>query len=149
MRLVLYQPEIPQNAGTLLRVAACFGVSVDMIEPFGFIFSERRMRRAGMDYIDSVDLSLHVSWREFRDQHKKSRLILLTPAAPMSYVDFQFEKNDALMVGRESDGVPEDVMKECTHQVSIPMREGFRSLNVAVAASMVLGEALRQTGFEK
>ncbi|HQS84949.1 MAG: tRNA methyltransferase [Alphaproteobacteria bacterium 16-39-46] len=149
MRLVLYQPEIPQNAGTLLRVAACFGISVDMIEPFGFIFSERRMRRAGMDYIDSVNLSLHVSWKAFQAQQGKSRLILLTPTAPMSYVDFQFEKNDVLMVGRESDGVPEDVRRDCTHQISIPMRAGFRSLNVAVAASMVLGEALRQTGFEE
>ncbi len=147
MRLVLYQPEIPQNAGTLLRSAACFGVSVDMIEPFGFIFSERRMRRAGMDYIDFVDLSLHSSWHSFLAQQKQSRLILLTPTAPTSYVDFKFEKNDALMVGRESDGVPEDVIKECFHQVSIPMKSGFRSLNVAIAASMVLGEALRQTGF--
>jgi len=148
MRLVLYQPEIPQNAGTLLRMAACFGISVDMIEPFGFVFSERRMRRAGMDYIDFVDLSIHTSWTAFQGQHTKRRLILLSPEAPLSYVNFQFEKNDALMVGRESDGVPESVRGECSHQISIPMKSGFRSLNVAIAASMVLGEALRQTGFE-
>ncbi|MBS0185409.1 MAG: tRNA (cytidine(34)-2'-O)-methyltransferase [Proteobacteria bacterium] len=148
MRLVLYQPEIPQNAGTLLRMAACFGISVDMIEPLGFVFSERRMRRAGMDYIDFVDLSIHTSWHAFQAQQTKRRLILLSPSASLSYVNFQFEKSDALMVGRESDGVPEGVKKECSYQISIPMKSGFRSLNVAIAASMVLGEALRQTGFE-
>lgn len=149
MRLVLYQPEIPQNAGTLLRLAACLGISVDMIEPFGFIFSERRMRRAGMDYIDFVDLTLHTSWGAFYSeiQKKERRLILLTPDASLSYVEFSFERGDALMVGRESDGVPKGVQDACKHHIAIPMKGNFRSLNVATAASMVLGEALRQTGF--
>lgn len=151
MRLVLYQPEIPQNAGTLLRFAACLGISVDMIEPFGFVFSERRMKRAGMDYMDNADLCLYPSWEcFFREiQKTKRRLILLTPEAPLSYVNFQFQKEDALMVGRESDGIPMDVKSLCLYQLSIPMEGGFRSLNVATAASMVMGEALRQTKFMK
>ena len=147
MHLVLYQPEIPQNAGTLLRLSACLGLSVHMIEPFGFLFSERRMRRAGMDYMDHVDLTIYTSWQAFLNQNNKTsrRLILLTPHTSEAYMDFKFEKDDMIIVGRESSGVPEDVFKDCSHYLAIPMNPGLRSLNVAIAASMVLGEALRQT----
>ncbi len=147
MRLVLFQPEIPENAGTLLRLSACLGIEVDMIEPFGFLFSERRLKRAGMDYIQEVSLTQHNSWNCYTTsvQRQKGRLILLSSEGSIPYYDFAFQPTDALMVGRESTGVSQEVKDSCDAVVSIPMRSCMRSLNVAVAASMVLGEALRQT----
>lgn len=152
MRLALYQPDIPQNTGTLLRLAACFGLPVDLIEPCGFIFDDRRLRRAGMDYLEGVDLTRHSSWGAYC-QHRSGqgnragRLILLTTRATRTYTDFAFEPGDSLLLGRESSGVPPDVHDAADARLTIPLRPGFRSLNVAVAAAMVLGEALRQTGF--
>ena len=145
MRLCLYQPEIPQNAGTLLRMAACLGLGVDIIEPCGFGISDRRLQRAGMDYLDQVDLKVHVSWEDYWAT-KPCRLILLDTGATQSYTDFTFDPMDTLMVGQESVGVPEDVKQAVHAQVLIPMLPGLRSFNVAISAAMVVGEAYRQTG---
>jgi tRNA (cytidine/uridine-2'-O-)-methyltransferase len=149
MRLVIYQPDIPQNTGTMLRLAACFGLAVDLIEPCGFVFDDRRLRRAGMDYLEGVDLLRHTSWASYLDwrtQHP-SRLVLLTTKSTDRYSDLKFEASDSLLVGRESGGVPSEVHDGADCRITIPMRPGFRSLNVALAAAMVVGEAQRQVGF--
>ena len=146
MQLALYQPDIPQNLGTLFRLAACMAVDVSLIEPCGFPFDDRKIRRAGMDYIEHVKLVRHISWQHFsqsRSQH--NRLILLTTKSPVIYTDFTFAPTDILLVGRESAGVPDEVAVTCDAAITIPMQHPMRSLNVAVAAAMVLGEALRQT----
>ncbi len=145
MRLALYQPDIPQNTGTLLRSAACFDVPVDIIEPCGFVLDDRRLRRAGMDYLQGVTLVRHASWSAFLAARSPGRLILLTTRAMTVYTDWTFRDDDTLLLGRESAGVPEDV-HAAAHAIRIPMAAGQRSLNVAVAGVMVLGEALRQTG---
>ncbi len=144
MRLALYQPDIPQNCGTLLRLAACLNLPVDIIEPCGFIWDDRRLRRAGMDYLADVDLARHPSWEAYRDQ-VSGRLVLLTTKAERAYPAFAFRNDDNLLVGRESAGVPDEVHAAASERLRIPMRDGLRSINVALAASMVLGEALRQT----
>jgi tRNA (cytidine/uridine-2'-O-)-methyltransferase len=151
MRLALYQPDIAQNTGTMLRMAACLGVGVDIIEPCGFVFADPRLRRAGMDYLDSVDLARHISWQAFLAARAadSGRLVLLTTRAATAYTDAPFHADDTLMVGRESAGVPDAVHALADLRVKIPLRKNLRSLNVAVAAAMVLGEALRQTGFGK
>lgn len=147
MRLALFEPDIPQNAGTILRMAACFGVPVDIIEPCGFVFGERQMRRAGMDYLDLVEVSKHASWAEFAESRANltGRLVLLTTQAEDIYSNFQFEADDILIVGRESAGVPDTVHAAVDARLRIPMQSGLRSLNVAISAAVVLGEALRQT----
>lgn len=145
MRLALYQPEIPQNTGTLMRLGACVGVGIDIIEPCGFIWDDARLKRAGMDYMDLANVKRHPSWEEFSCKIAPSRLILLDTKATLDYLDFKFQPSDILMVGQESDGVPHDVFNACPHRLKISMLSGVRSLNVAIAASMVLGEALRQT----
>lgn len=147
LRLALYQPDIPQNTGTLLRTAACLGLAVDLIEPAGFAVTDRNLRRAGMDYLDAAALMRHTGWRAFDDARRaaRRRLVLLTTRAAVSHLDFVFRPDDVLMVGRESSGVPDDVHDAVDARVIVPMRPGFRSLNVAVAAVMVLAEALRQT----
>ena len=147
MRLALYQPDIAQNVGTTLRSCACFGVDVDIIEPCGFPFDDRKFRRAGMDYIDHVHYQRHVSWDVFFQwcQDKQKRLILLSSKATQSYTDFRYQKGDILMVGRETAGVPNEVGQACHNQVTIPMQPEMRSLNVAIAAAVVLSESLRQT----
>lgn len=144
MRLALYQPEIPQNTGTLLRLGACLGVGIDIIEPCGFPLSDARMRRAGMDYIELANYKRYASWQVFKEQ-TEGRVVLLTPRADLSFLDFHFDPQDVLLLGRESDGVPKEVLADMPHQVRIPMQPGRRSLNVALAASIVLGESLRQT----
>ena len=146
MRLALYQPDIPQNTGTMLRLAACLGIAVDLIEPAGFVMTDKKLRRAGMDYLDHTNLVQHRSWQAYIEQSARhGRLILLTTRATVDYVDFAFAADDTLMVGRESDGVPDDVREFVDGAVCVPMVPAMRSLNVAVAAAMVLGEALRQT----
>jgi tRNA (cytidine/uridine-2'-O-)-methyltransferase len=147
MRLALYEPDIPQNAGTLMRLGACLGVPVDIIEPCGFVFDERRMRRAGMDYLDRVDLTRHVSWTAYEAARLEQgrRLILLTTKADSAYTDFEFTSEDTVLLGRESAGVPDEVHQAADARIIVPMTEDARSLNVAVAAAMVLGEGLRQT----
>jgi tRNA (cytidine/uridine-2'-O-)-methyltransferase len=144
MRLALYQPDIPQNTGALLRLAACLGVEVDLIEPAGFVLSDKRLRRAGMDYMDRVPLTRHASWDAYENACE-NRLVLLTTRADMPFTAFGFEPGDTLLLGRESAGVPEDVHARADGRLRVPMVPGARSLNVALAASMVLSEALRQT----
>lgn len=147
MRLALYQPEIPQNTGTLMRLGACLGVGIDIIEPCGFVFNDQKLKRAGMDYIELANITKHVSWESYyqHTQTHRQRVVLIDVAAPVSFLDFKFETDDVLMVGRESDGVPESVYHTLVNKVTIPMCANRRSLNVAIAASIVLTEALRQT----
>lgn len=144
MRVALFQPDIPQNTGAVLRLSACLGVGVDIIEPSGFVWSDRRMKRAGMDYVEHVDLVRHTSWDRFRAQFS-GRLVLLTTQGATSYLDHRFEQNDTLLLGRESAGVPAEVHDTADARLRVPMAAGMRSLNVALAAAMVLSEALRQT----
>ncbi len=149
MRLALYQPDIPQNAGALMRLCACLGVALDIIEPCGFLLSDRNFRRAGMDYAAQADMHRHASWDRFqavRASGPKNRLVLLTTRAAQPYTGFAFDPDDILLMGRESAGVPDEVHQAADARLLIPMRPGLRSLNVAQAAAMVLGEALRQTG---
>lgn len=146
MRLVMFQPDIPQNAGAVLRLAACFGVAADVIEPLGFIWDEPRMRRAGMDYIDAVEIVRHASWQRYQSARPAGRLVLLTTAGKVSYAEFGFRPDDRLMVGRETAGVPPEVHEAADARILVPMRRPLRSLNVAMAAAIVLAEALRQTG---
>lgn len=145
MRLVLFEPDIPQNAGTLMRLASALGVGLDLIEPCGFVLDDRRLRRAGMDYLDHLDWARHVSWASYRAQSHAGRLVLLTTRAAEPYTGFAFAPDDRIMVGRESAGVPDEVADAADVRLLIPMKPPARSLNVAVSAAMVLGEALRQT----
>jgi tRNA (cytidine/uridine-2'-O-)-methyltransferase len=147
MRLALYQPDIPQNAGAVLRLAACMGVGADIIEPCGFVWSDRHLRRAGMDYLDQVALTRHASWTAFvRNRSGAGRLVLLTTRAPIAHTAFAFRADDTLLLGRESAGVPDEVHAAADASIRVPLAAGTRSLNVAMAAAMVLGEALRQCG---
>jgi tRNA (cytidine/uridine-2'-O-)-methyltransferase len=145
--LALYQPDIPQNAGTMLRLCACLGLDAAIVEPAGFPVSDRHFRRAGMDYLDQVRIARHASFHAFEDWRATTgrRLVLLTTQATTPYADFVFRAGDVVMVGRESAGVPDEVHAAADATLRIPMRAEARSLNVAVAAAMVLGEALRQT----
>ena len=149
MRLALFQPDIPQNAGNMMRLAACLGVGLDIIEPCGFVLDDRRLRRAGMDYCRDLDLRRHESWDAFEGWRRGAapppRLIALTTKGERAYVDFTFAPGDILLVGRESAGLPDPVHAAADARLAIPMAAGLRSLNVATAAAMVLGEALRQT----
>ena len=146
MRIALYQPDIPQNTGTILRLAACFAIPVDIIEPAGFPWDLAKLRRAGMDYLDLAQLTRHVSWSAFNQRREPGRLVLLTTRAEHSPYDFAFAPDDTLLLGRESAGVPDDVHESCQARLRIPMVAQARSLNVAVAAALTLGEALRQCG---
>src|SRR3984885_2362419 len=148
MRIALYQPDIPQNTGTVLRLCACLGIEAHIIEPAGFPTSDRAFRRAGMDYLDAVTIVRHGSWRDFAAWRAagRHRLVLFTTRATLSYLDYRFEAADVLLFGGESAGVPPEVHSAADARLVIPMRPGLRSLNVAVAAAMVVGEALRQTG---
>jgi tRNA (cytidine/uridine-2'-O-)-methyltransferase len=147
MRIALFEPDIPQNTGTILRLAACLGVEAHIIGPAGFPVSDRAFRRAGMDYLDHVAIMRHTGWQAFEAWRATAgaRLILLTTTAHVSYLDHAFRRDDVLLFGRESAGVPEKVHSAADARLVIPMREGLRSLNVAVAAAMAVGEAIRQT----
>lgn len=145
MRIALYQPEIAGNVGAVLRLAACMGVGVDIIEPTGFVFSDARMKRAGMDYIDHVDLVRHSSWNSFCAR-RNGRLILLTTKGRRSLYSLGYLSDDTLMFGQESAGVPEAVAMVCDARLRIPMAASARSLNLAVSAGIAISEALRQTG---
>lgn len=147
MEIALYQPDIPQNVGSSLRLAACMGTPVHVIEPCGFLFDDKRIRRAGMDYMDHVRLVRHTSWQTFcqwREQQGK-RLVLLTTKSSTPFPGFTFQPDDILMVGRESAGVPDEVAAYADARIRIPMAPPARSLNVVVSLAVVLGEALRQT----
>jgi tRNA (cytidine/uridine-2'-O-)-methyltransferase len=145
MRLAIYQPEIPGNLGAMLRLSACFGVAVDIIEPCGFAFSDKRMKRAGMDYIDHVAITRHADWGAFHAA-QTGRVLLLSSKATTRVHDFAFAADDVLLFGQESAGVPSAVRDACDGALRIPLGIHVRSLNVAVAAGIALGEALRQTG---
>lgn len=150
MRLVLYEPDIPQNTGAMMRLAACLGVPLELVEPCGFVLSDRRLRRVGMDYLDHVRLARHSSYAAFEAWRRTAlpgaRLLLLTTKGEAIYTDFAYRPDDLLMVGREAAGVPEAVHAGADARLRIPLARELRSLNVALAAAMVLGEALRQTG---
>jgi tRNA (cytidine/uridine-2'-O-)-methyltransferase len=147
MQLALFEPDIAQNTGTILRLCACLGVAAHIIEPAGFPVSDRAFRRAGMDYLDQVSLRRHASWAAFEDWRRVAelRLVLFTTKATTSYLDHRYG-SDVLLFGRESAGVPDRVHAAADARLLIPMRPGLRSLNVAMAAAMALGEALRQAG---
>ncbi len=145
LRLALYQPDMPTNTGAMLRLGACLGVSIDIIEPCGFVWDDRKLKRVAMDYIDHLEYQRHQNWDEFCTQLGPRRLVLLTTAGATPYPDFAFRPNDVLMVGRESAGVPTEVHKRADARLIVPMQAGLRSLNVGMSAAIVLGEALRQT----
>ena len=145
MRIALFQPDIAGNAGAILRLAACFGVAVDIIEPCGFPFSDRALRRAGMDYAAAVDLHRHADWDAF-EQQREGRLVLLTTRGGTRLDQAKFRADDVLLFGSESAGAPPHVHENADLEVRIPLQPGFRSLNVAITAGIALAEALRQTG---
>jgi tRNA (cytidine/uridine-2'-O-)-methyltransferase len=148
MRIALYQPDIPQNTGTILRLCACLNVEAHIIEPAGFPVSDRHFRRAGMDYLDQVTIMRHDSWPRFEQWRatRGCRLVLFSTKAAQPYLNHHYSADDILLFGRESAGVPDDVVAAADARVVIPIQPGLRSLNVAMAAAMALGEALRQTG---
>ena len=147
MRIALFEPDIPQNTGTILRLCACLGVKAHLIGPAGFPVSDRAFRRAGMDYLDQVAIVRHTSWSAFETFRERAghRLVVFTTRATVSYLDHRFSTGDVLLFGRESAGVPEAVHARADARLVIPMRSGLRSINVALACAMALGEALRQT----
>jgi tRNA (cytidine/uridine-2'-O-)-methyltransferase len=147
MQIAIFQPDIPQNTGTILRLCACLDVQAHIIEPAGFPISDRHFRRAGMDYLDHVTLVRHDSWSKFEQwrREKGYRLVLFTTKAAGSYLDHRYSEADILLFGRESAGVPDEVAAAADARLVIPIKAGLRSLNVAIAAAMALGEALRQT----
>ena len=147
MRIALFQPDIPQNTGTILRLCACLDVEAHIIEPAGFPVSDRHFRRAGMDYLDQVTIVRHDSWPKFQQWRIENglRLVLFTTKGARAYLDHRYADTDILLFGRESAGVPDDVAAAADARLVIPVQPGLRSLNVAMAAAMALGEALRQT----
>jgi tRNA (cytidine/uridine-2'-O-)-methyltransferase len=148
MQIALFQPDIPQNTGTILRLCACLDVAAHIIEPAGFPTSDRHFRRAGMDYLDQVKLMRHDSWSKFEQWRREAgyRLVLFTTRVSTSYLDYRYAPSDILLFGRESAGVTDEVVAAADARLVIPIRPGLRSLNVAMSAAIALGEALRQTG---
>ncbi|WP_428428929.1 tRNA (cytidine(34)-2'-O)-methyltransferase [Pararhizobium sp.] len=146
LRIALYQPDIPGNTGTILRLAACLGLAVDIIEPAGFDLSDKNLKRAGMDYIASVTLTRHINWELFEEVRlaEGRRLVLASTKAAEPYTRFSFRPNDTLLFGRESAGVPDHVHDKADGRIIVPMVEGQRSLNVAMSVAMIAGEAIRQ-----
>lgn len=150
MRIALYQPDIAGNTGTILRLAACLGLEVHIIEPAGFDLSDRNLKRAGMDYLEMAALTRHVDWGAFEAWRvsQAARLVLLTTKAETAYTDFAYAPDDVLLFGRESAGVPDTIHDAADHRLTIPMRPGARSLNLAMSVAMVVGEAVRQTAWQ-
>jgi len=147
MRIALYQPDIPQNTGNIFRLGACLGISVDIIEPTGFIFDHKKFKRSAMDYINHIDFKRHIDWKHFYNwaQKSKFRLILMTTKSKQSFYNFEFHSSDILLFGRESAGVPNNVHEIVDQRLTIPMKEGVRSINLSSSVALVLGEGLRQT----
>lgn len=145
MRIALFEPDIPQNTGAIIRLGACLGVPVDIIEPCGFLFSDTGFRRAGMDYLELAEVMRRPSWDQFLAS-RGGRIILMTTKAQTAYTAFPFRSTDIILLGRESAGVPGNVHEAADARLRVPLRAGLRSLNVAMTAAIVLGEALRQTG---
>ena len=146
MRIALFEPEIAGNVGSVLRLGACLGAAVDLIEPLGFVWDDKRVRRAAMDYIDHVEVTRHADFAQFRAAIAPRRLVLFTTKVAQSAYDFAFQPGDVLLFGKESGGVPAAVAQACDARVRIPMRSGVRSMNLAISAALALGEAQRQTG---
>ena len=146
MRIALYQPDIPQNTGNIFRLGACLGISVDIIEPTGFIFDDKKFKRSAMDYIDHIDYKKHIDWQYFYDWAKenKFRLILMTTKSRESLYKFKFHSSDILLFGRESAGVPNNIHDIVDHRLTIPMKDGVRSINLSSSVALVIGEGLRQ-----
>lgn len=149
IRIALYQPDIPGNTGTILRLSACLGIAVDIIEPAGFDISDRNLKRAGMDYLAVAALTRHISWAHFEEWRATTgrRLVLASTKAALPYTEVTYRPDDILLFGRESAGVPDHVHEKADERVIIPMVEGQRSINVAMSAAMITGEVLRQVGF--
>ena len=146
MKIALYQPDIPQNCGAMIRLCACMGVELDIIEPCGFIWNKNKIRKSALDYYDKISISRHESWNKFFDLYQgQRRIILMTTKSETPYTSFTFQKDDILLAGRESAGVPEEVHNAVDDTIHIPMQNGLRSLNIVNATSMILGEAIRQT----
>tara|TARA_Y100000817_G_scaffold113479_1_gene88899 strand:- start:190 stop:642 length:453 start_codon:yes stop_codon:yes gene_type:complete len=146
MRIALFEPDIPQNAGNIFRLGACLGIPIDIIEPAGFVIDDKRLKRASMDYYDYLDLTKHVSWEKFYEWSKKNsfQLILLTTKSQKSYYDYKFQPKDIILFGRESAGVPDYVHESVNERLKIPMIKGPRSINLSSSVSMVAGEMIRQ-----
>lgn len=144
IRLAAYQPDIPQNTGALIRLCAGFDVPLDLIEPFGFIWDERKIKNSAMDYFDMAKIHRHTSWDRFCQNYNTQRLVLLSTKASVPYTEFQFAPGDILLLGRESAGVPPEIHAQITNRVVIPMAPHARSFNVAMAGAIILSEALRQ-----
>ena len=146
MRIALFEPDIPQNAGNIFRLGACLGIPIDIIEPAGFVIDDKRLKRASMDYYDYLDLTKHVSWEKFYEWSKKNsfQLILLTTKSQKSYYDYKFQAKDIILFGRESAGVPDYVHGAADERLTIPMIKGPRSINLSSSVSMVAGEMIRQ-----
>tara|TARA_Y100000992_G_scaffold276498_1_gene220736 strand:- start:29 stop:481 length:453 start_codon:yes stop_codon:yes gene_type:complete len=146
MRIALFEPDIPQNAGNIFRLGACLGIPIDIIEPAGFVIDDKRLKRASMDYYDYLDLTKHVSWEKFYEWSKKNsfQLILLTTKSQKSYYDYKFQPKDIILFGRESAGVPDYVHEAVDERLTIPMIKGPRSINLSSSVSMVAGEMIRQ-----
>lgn len=149
INLALYQPDIPQNVGAAIRLCACLGIGLDIIEPCGFPWNEKKIRQSGMDYLDLVNIRRHSSWQNFTQARENpSRLILMTTKGAVPYTDFTFQKGDILLAGRESAGVPDEIHDAADARVVIPMRPPARSLNVINSCAMILGETIRQLGLD-
>ena len=144
MRLALFQPDIPQNTGAMIRICACFDVGIDIIHPTGYIFSQKNIKQTAMDYLSLVSLEEHDSWNSFLKDNKERRIILLSTKGEIKYSDFSFKEDDCILVGRESAGVPDEVFNAVNEVITIPMSKNSRSLNVAVSAGIVLAETRRQ-----
>ena len=146
MRIALFEPDIPQNSGNIFRLGACLGINIDIIEPTGYIFNDKRFRRSSMDYINFIKYKKHIDWQSFYDwsQKNKYRLVLISTKAKNNFIDFSFKKHDILVFGRESAGVPNYVHLAIKDKIKIPMKKNLRSINVSSAVSMVIGEACRQ-----
>ena len=146
MRIALYQPDIPQNTGNIFRLGACLGVPVDVIEPTGFIFDDKKFKRSAMDYINHLNYKRHLDWEHFLKgvKNNQGRLILMTTKSEMSYYNFKFQPSDILLFGRESAGVPNDVHDIADHRLTIPMKNEVRSINLSSSVALVIGEGLRQ-----
>ena len=144
LEIALYQPDIAPNAATILRMCACFGITCRIIEPAGFVLTDSAFRRAGMDYLDRAALVSEPSWPAFRQSTAGRRSVLLTTRSTLPYTEFAFRPDDVILMGRESSGVPAAVHAAVEARLTIPMRQGLRSLNIAMACAMVTGEALRQ-----
>ena len=153
LKIALYQPDIPQNFGSMIRLSGCLGISLDVIEPCGFLLDDRKIRQSAMDYKEKIDITRHVNWGNFLDHYQRKeekcrRIILMTTKTDEQYTDFKFQEDDILLAGRESSGVPDNVHNNVDARIGIPMTEGFRSLNIVNATAMIVGEALRQTQWQ-